>query len=266
LDYVRDVTAGAAVSGALLTAVVLLHIRIYDDSRKRLVELDKLKSEFYRNMHHEMKTPLTVIISYINVVEAMIDLDRMDTERMREKINGAQREIISLARLLENTIDLASAEVARYYMEPLDFADLLRKCSGVFRAKMQGDGNDLTLNIPDNLPRVLGNAELLRRVVYNLVGNACKHTKNGEITVGLRRTGDFLEASVRDTGEGIDPESLPHVWERGVTSNGTGYGLSIAKAIVEEIHGGVIGIESEPGKGTLVTFSLPVSAGGGVIR
>jgi signal transduction histidine kinase len=102
---------------------------------------------------------------------------------------------------------------------------------------------------------------MLLQVIYNIMGNASKHTQNGEITVSLNRAAGGLEAAIRDTGEGIAPEILPHVWERGVTSNGTGYGLSICKAFVEDIHGGRIRIESEPGKGTAVIFTLPLHSG-----
>jgi signal transduction histidine kinase len=99
---------------------------------------------------------------------------------------------------------------------------------------------------------------MLVQVIYNIMGNAAKHTRNGEIAVSLKQAAGGLETTIRDTGEGIAPEILPHVWERGVTRDGTGYGLSICKAFVEELHGGHIGIESEPGKGTAVTFTLPL--------
>jgi signal transduction histidine kinase len=143
-------------------------------------------------------------------------------------------------------------------MEPLDFAALLDAGAGAFRALLKKDGNSLVLRIPDGLPLLTGNRDMLKQVVNNLIFNAGKHTRGGEITVSLEQDGDSLVAAVADTGEGIDPDILPRIFERGVSGDGaTGYGLSICKTIVE-MHGGEIHIESDPGKGTTVRFSLPL--------
>jgi signal transduction histidine kinase len=104
---------------------------------------------------------------------------------------------------------------------------------------------------------------MLKQVVNNLIFNAGRHTKDGEVVVSLERAGDRLVAAVADTGEGIDADILPRIFERGVSGDGaTGYGLSICKAIVE-MHGGEICIESGVGAGTTVRFSLPLMKGGG---
>jgi signal transduction histidine kinase len=204
-----------------------------------------------------MKTPLTVISSDIQAADDMMDFS-MDKDYIREKLEHAQEEIIRLARMVENSLGLAAAQVGRRHMEPVDFAVLLRSNVEAFRPLLEKSGNNLSISIPDGLPKLAGNRDMLVQVVYNIMGNAAKHTRNGEIAVSLKQAAEGLEAVIRDTGEGIAPEILPHVWERGVTSNGTGYGLSICKAFVEEMHGGHIDIESEPGRGTAVTFTLPL--------
>ncbi|MDR1159000.1 MAG: HAMP domain-containing histidine kinase [Oscillospiraceae bacterium] len=256
-----EMISGIIVSSALLLMVILLYIRIYDNRQERLMELDKLKTEFYQDMHHEMKTPLNVISSDVQAADDMMDFS-MDKNYIREKLEHAQDEIIRLARMVENSLDLAAAQVGRRHMEPVDFAALLRTNAEAFRPLLERQGNTLSVQISDSLPKLTGNRDMLLQVIYNIMGNAAKHTRNGEITVSLNRAAaGGLEAAIRDTGEGIAPEILPHVWERGVTSNGTGYGLSICKAFVEDIHGGWIRIESKPGKGTAVTFALPLYNG-----
>jgi signal transduction histidine kinase len=98
-------------------------------------------------------------------------------------------------------------------------------------------------------------------VLANLLSNAADHTQDGHITLAAHLAGKYITVSVTDTGNGIEPEFLPNVFERGVSGRGgTGYGLYICKTVVEA-HGGTIEIESEPGKGTAVTFTVPVYGG-----
>ncbi|MDR1330408.1 MAG: HAMP domain-containing histidine kinase [Oscillospiraceae bacterium] len=260
LDALADIFVGIFAAGLILLTVVLLYIRIYNNRQERLLELDKLKTEFYQDMHHEMKTPLTVISSDIQTADDMMDFS-MDKDYIREKLEHAQEEIIRLARMVENSLDLASAQVGKSHMEPIDFAALLRTNAEAFRPLLEKNGNILSVNVPDGLPKLTGSRDMLVQVIYNIIENAAKYTRNGEIAVSLKRTGCGLETVIRDTGEGIAPELLPRVWERGVASRGTGYGLSICKTFVEEMHGGHIRIESEPGKGTVVTFTLPLYNG-----
>jgi signal transduction histidine kinase len=248
-----------------LAGIAFAHFGMYNrqqkqlaDANKRLSELDRTKTEFYQDMHHEMKTPLHVISTYIQNADDMLDFD-IDKMLIRNKLESAEREIVGLARLIEHSIDLTAAQIQRRQMEPLDFAALLRDKAGVFRALVERDGNRLMMDIPDGLPELTGNAGMLSQVIFNLMYNAHRHTKNGVITVSLGQEGNALTTSVRDTGEGIGAELLPRVFERGVSSAGTGYGLTISKTIIE-MHGGSIGIESEPGKGTAVTFTLPIKA------
>ena len=143
-------------------------------------------------------------------------------------------------------------------MEQLDFAALLRSVAGALRLLLKDNGNTLDLQIAEGLPKIMGNADMLGRILDNLLSNAARHTMNGEIAISLNREGAKLVTTVTDTGEGIAPGFLPHIFERGVSGGGTtGYGLSICKAIIET-HGGEIHIESEPGKGCTVRFTLPI--------
>ena len=232
-----------------------------EEEKERLEEMDKLKTEFYQDMHHEMKTPLHVINTDIQNADDMLDFD-IDKSVVQKRLESAQQEIVRLARMVENSLDLAAAYVNQKHMEQINFASLLRSKAGVFASLLEKNGNRLSLKIPDGLPQITGNADMLSQVIFNLMYNAHRHTQNGEITVSLsfekpEQSGGMLNAVIRDTGEGIAADILPSVFERGVSSNGTGYGLSICKTIIE-MHGGSIDIDSVFGTGTVVTFTLPV--------
>jgi two-component system, OmpR family, phosphate regulon sensor histidine kinase PhoR len=133
------------------------------------------------------------------------------------------------------------------------------------QARQRGDMIDLEL--PAELPVLHIDAARIEQVLLNLLQNALTFTpRGGRITLGAERRGDQVAIWVRDTGVGIAPEDLPHIFERfykadhARTGGGTGLGLAIAKHLVER-HGGQIGAISQPGQGTTVTFSLPLGAG-----
>ena len=257
LDYLADVIVGFSVTAFVLLAVVLLYIRIYDNRQNQLDELDRLRIEFFQNMNHEMKTPLAVIISDINNADDMLDYD-VDKAAMRASLEHAQEEIRRLARIVEYSLALAAAQEGKRHMEHVDYAALLAPSADAFRSLLKKDGNLLLMHIPDGFPKIMGNRDMLKQVINNLIFNASKHTKNGEIAVSLRLDNGNLITTIKDTGEGIAADMLSRIWERGVsTDETTGYGLSICKNAVE-IHGGEMWIESEPGIGTTARFSLPV--------
>jgi signal transduction histidine kinase len=259
--HMRSVITGIISVGLMLFLVVVLYMRIYNNRRKQLEEADKYKTEFYQNMHHDIRTPLNVINTDIQNAETKL-MYGVDKAMVQEKLQHAQQEILRLSRMIENSIDNAYAQVKNLYIEAFDYAALLREKISVFRTTIEKNESRLTMQIPENLPKLVGNADILTQVIVNIIMNAHNHTKNGEITVSLKQTGGNLITEIKDTGTGIPPDVLPHVFERGVSSDGTGYGLSISKTFIE-MHGGGIGIESEPGNGTAVTFSLPIKGKAG---
>jgi signal transduction histidine kinase len=147
----------------------------------------------------------------------------------------------------------------------VDFTALLKKSAEAFRITLQ-DKNHLRVDIATDLPDVFVEKDGFKQVVTNLLTNAAKHSQ-GDITLTARVKEKYITVKVSDNGEGIPPELLPKVFRRGISGKGgTGYGLYICKTIVEA-HGGTIEIESEtdggrlPGKGTTVTFTVPVYGG-----
>jgi signal transduction histidine kinase len=260
LDYLADVLTGVVIAGGLLILVVVLYIRIYNRHRDQLATLDRAKTEFYQNMNHDMRTPLTVISTFIGNADDMLD-HGVDTAEVKECLRQASNQIQEMARMVEYSLTVARVHESRWRKEPLDFAALLRSCAGTYQVLKADTGNALTLRVPDAMPMIQGNSDMLCRAVQNLLDNAFRHTRGGEIALSLERAGGFLVVTIADNGAGIDPGLLPRVFERGVSGGtDTGYGLAICKAVVES-HGGEIGITSEPGKGTTARFSLPIWRG-----
>jgi signal transduction histidine kinase len=159
--------------------------------------------------------------------------------------------------MADNALWLASTQENQERIEPLDIAELLTNSAEIYRAMIEKRGNTLNLKIPYSPPSVSGSADQLIQMMANLLTNANTHTEDGKINVELIVDSGEMRVIVTDTGTGISPELLPRIFARGVTgSDGAGIGLEICKNIIES-HGGTIGIESEPGKGTTVAFTLP---------
>jgi len=151
----------------------------------------------------------------------------------------------------------------------LDIAELLREGAETYRALLERQGNRLILNIPETLPPILGSTDILLHVLSNLLSNANRYTRNGDIMIsaeveeiknGSGEDTQVLKVKATDTGTGIAPEILPDVFRRGVSDAGTGLGLSICKSAIQA-HGGTIGVESIPGEGTIVWFTIPIYEG-----
>jgi signal transduction histidine kinase len=263
-SVMADIIAGFCVVSLALVLTVTLVFQMYGEQQRLLSEknaalerIDKLKTEFFQNINHDMKTPLTVISTFIGNADDMLD-HGVGTSEVKECLERAGEQIQNLANMVEYSLSSAAAQEGKWHMESLDFAALLRSCAGAFNIPLKKNGNTLSIQIPNGLPKIMGNKDTLERVIYNLLSNAARHTMNGEISVSLNREGGKLVTTVTDTGEGIDPAMLSRIFERGVPGRGTtGYGLSICKTIVET-HSGEISVESEPGRGMSARFTLPL--------
>jgi signal transduction histidine kinase len=143
-------------------------------------------------------------------------------------------------------------------MKDVHIDTLLTNSAEAYRTLLEKRGNKLNLAIADDMGSVYGNADQLIQVMVNLLSNANRHTKDGVIAVEAEPEGGCIKVAVTDNGSGISPDILPRVFERGVTgTESSGLGLEICKKIIES-HGGTIAAESEPGKGTTISFALPV--------
>jgi signal transduction histidine kinase len=217
---------------------------------------NRMKIKFFQNMSHDLKTPLTVISTDVMNAADMIDYG-IEIEKVSGKLEHAQNEIMRMSQIIDSTMKYAFMQDSTQDKKPFDMGLFLRESAEIYRALIERHGNNLKLNIPENLPPALGNTDTLLHVLSNLLNNANRHTRNGVISVSAEAVEADIRVTIRDSGTGIKPELLPEIWKRGVSDNGTGLGLPISREIIEA-HSGAIDIESEYGKGTVVIFTLPV--------
>ena len=262
-ELLADVMVGFVSVSAVLGTVLYIHFGLYADQQKKLDEqnhilesVSQAKTEFLSNTSHEMRTPLTVISVNIQTVADILEEmgENMNDGGAVELLQNAQREIMRLARMVGGTLTLAAMS-ENTDKKAVNFSTLLRSSAEMFSLHLQKRDNTLTLEIEEGL-NVFGNADLLSQVVANLLQNAAAHTQQGQVTLQAKKAGHEILVAVTDTGTGIEAELLLHVFERGVSTGGTGFGLYLCRTVVES-HGGRIWIESEPGNGTRVTLTLP---------
>jgi len=237
-----------------------------------LDRLNRMKTEVLQNLNHDLKTPLTVIATDVMNVADMLEFG-IDEDQMRRNLDNAEREIMRMSRMITGAVKNSSVQDNMQDMKPLDVIPLLNEVIETFNVLIERYGNTLTLEVQEPLPPVFGNADMLMHVLSNLLSNANRYTRNGSITISAGAESikpeeagagpvpnggrGFVTIFVKDTGSGVMPDLMPRVFERGVSDSGTGLGLSICKSAIEA-HGGTITINSEPGRGTVVAFTLPV--------
>jgi signal transduction histidine kinase len=266
-NYMIDAIVNLVFVGLALSVTLLQHLGMYNQQQKKLDEqnailesANRAKTEFLANASHEMRTPLTVTSVNVQVVMKMLEdmgEDISDPEA-RELLAGAQSEIMRLSRMVGGMLTLASMS-ENTDRQKLDYSALLHSGTEMLRLTLSERGNTLETNIENELI-VFGNADLLAQVLTNILQNVRAYTENCNVMLNAHKKGGEIIVTVRDTGMGIPPELLPNVFERGVSTDGTGFGLYLCKTVVES-HGGRIWIESEPGKGTAVFYILPVYEG-----
>jgi signal transduction histidine kinase len=235
-------------------------VRSFNTMAERLAIDERQRRDLLADVSHELRTPLAVIAGN---VEAMLDgVHPADAEHL----NGLLEETRVLTRLVEDlrTISLAEAGTLALHREPTDVDALIGEAVNGFRAEADRTGVAMEVDAPDDLPLADVDPVRIREVIGNLVSNALRHTPpGGAVRVAARAPGGrAIEIVVSDTGAGIEPTLLPHVFDRfakGAGSRGSGLGLAIARDLVEA-HGGTIDATSTSTTGTTIRFSLPVEA------
>lgn len=231
-----------------------------------LRQQDQKRRELIANIAHDLATPLTAIQGFS---EALAD-DLIPTAAARhETAQRIGREVQRLRRLVADIQQMSSLESGQTKLDlaPLDLHSLLDETLFVIEPECEEAGITLHNELSKNTPLVYADSDRVTQVLLNLLDNARRHTpRGGSITISATPTGRMLNVSVADTGVGIDAADLPHIFERFYradrsrtgTTGGSGLGLSIVKAIIVA-HGGTISAESTLGKGTRITFSLPLA-------
>jgi two-component system sensor histidine kinase BaeS len=234
--------------------------RTFNRMSSRLAEQDERRRTFLADVAHELRTPLSVIQAQLEAIEDGI------YPADREHLAPIEEQTQALEKLIDDvrTVALADAGALTMDRQPTDLDALIRDALAAFEPQAAAAGVALSIELPTSLPPVPLDALRIRQVMANLVGNALRHTPaGGQVTVGASVTGrpaSAVEVAVSDTGPGITPELMPHVFERfakGPGSTGTGLGLAIAHDLVAA-HGGSITAGSQPGAGTIMRFTLPL--------
>ena len=225
-----------------------------------LNRLNRMKTEFLQEMSHEMQNPLTVIATGIDYADDQVKTDG-DTTETQEALKIVRDETQRLGRMIRGMVRLAEMNVISESRKRLNFTQLLQEVGKSFQYEFQKLNNIIEVDISSDLPDVFVEKDKFKQVLTNLLTNAAKHTKNGQITLKALTDGAFIEVSISDNGEGISPQMMPNIFKRGVSSRGsTGYGLYICKTIIEA-HGGIIEIRSGQDIGTVVRFTVPIYGG-----
>ena len=231
---------------------------------------DALRRQMMADVSHELKTPLTAMRGYIETLrmpEVVLDADRRD-----RYFDTIDRETRRLDRIVKDLLDLARYEHGGVVLQRrvFDIERLFDNVAGRHEREAHTKGVAIRIDVDAQADQVVADPDRIEQAIENLVGNALRHTPaGGTITLSAAQADGVATLSVGDTGAGIAPEHLPHVFERfykvdtarAAESTGSGLGLSIARAIVER-HGGRLRVTSRPGH-TTFTLELPQSAGAG---
>lgn len=229
---------------------------------RQLAEATQSKLVFFTNVSHDLRTPLTLIAEPVEQLSEATNL----TPQQHSMMQIANKNVLILKRLINQILDFRKYENGKLdlHLSETDFAAAARDWAESFRPMARRRDIKLVVDIAPGLPHTLAvDTEKMERVFFNLMSNAFKHTPdNGTITFTCGATADTLTFSVSDTGEGIPPEELGHIFERfyqvdKIHPTGSGIGLSLVKAFIE-LHGGNITAASEPGRGTSFSITLPI--------
>ena len=255
---------------SLLAAQVSVAVRnaqAYEEERRRaeaLAQLDRAKTEFFSNVSHEFRTPLTLMLGptedLLNGVPGTLD------PAQREQLAVVHRNALRLQKLVNSLLDFSRIQAGRAEAayEPLDLSTYVAGLASAFRSACERAGIQLVVDCPPLPQPVYADRGMWEKIVFNLLSNALKHTFEGTIEVRLRAIGDEAELIVRDTGVGIPGSQLPHVFERfhrvpgmrARTHEGSGIGLALVQELVR-LHGGRIQVTSSEGHGTEFMVRVP---------
>jgi PAS domain S-box-containing protein len=227
----------------------------------------RLKDEFLATLSHELRTPLTAISGWLQILEL-----HRDAGRLERGLDAIQRNTTLLTRLIGDLVDVSRIVTGALTLEvqPTDMGRVVDAALDSVRQEVQIKQLEVVITTAPDLDPIAADPDRLQQVIRNLLSNAVKFTPpGGRISIAARREGAMVELSVADTGSGIRPEFLPHVFDRfsqqdgGKTRQhgGMGLGLAIVRHLVD-MHGGTVSVSSVEGEGTTFTVRLPSAVSG----
>jgi len=249
--------------GSVCGIVAVLH----DITREK--EISRMKNDFVSHVAHELKTPLASINAY---AEMLVDGEAQDVETANQFCSIIQTQAQRLNRLIDDILNISRIEsgLIKINKQPLSVAILLIDAVRMIDSYAAEKNITLHTQAPVIHDQALADKDMITQVIINLLSNAVKYTPSGgHIHAGVEvdETEEIVRVTVRDTGVGIPPEDIDHVFDKfyRVEKNkkqarGTGLGLNLVKQIVEKVHDGSVFVESTPGRGSTFGFTLPLAA------
>lgn len=235
---------------------------------ERLRELDEMKTEFVSMVSHDLRSPMATISGFADTLR--YNWDAFNDERKIQILERISRNTNQLARFVENILQVSQIESGKltYDIQDIDLRQVLQRVvdENTF-VSLDGDRPKIDVRMPEDLPPVRADEIRQWQIVTNLITNALKFSPAEEpVSLDVSRDGEFVMVSVRDSGFGIKQEDMGRLFKkfsrleqpRGQKIKGTGLGLYICKAMIEA-QGGAVWVESEPGRGTTFTYTVPVA-------
>jgi signal transduction histidine kinase len=253
--------------------IAIENVRLFDeiqDKNRQLQMASENKSQFVSSVSHELRTSLNAIIG---LTEMMVtNAARFGTEKALEPLQRVNRAGTHLLGLINQVLDLSKIEAGKLELSPESVAlvPMIDQVIGTARQLVEQSNNRLVVDAPEDLGTLTVDPMRLRQILLNLLSNACKFTKQGDVTLRVRRLANgqnWVELAVIDTGIGMTPEQLGKLFQEFSQAEastakkygGTGLGLAITRKLAR-LMGGDVTVASEPGKGSVFTVRLPGSA------
>jgi signal transduction histidine kinase len=230
---------------------------------QEVARVNQLRRQMTADIAHDLRTPLTVISGYI---ESMRDGVLKPTPQRLELIYSEIERLQNLVGDLR-MLSLADAGELSLHAAPTNPHALLDRAAALFRHQAEQQDVTIEVDAPEDLPEIRVDEDRLMQVMGNLICNALRYTpEGGKVTLAAQAIDGHVDLQVQDTGEGIDPDELPYIFDRfhradksrHTESGESGLGLAIVKALVES-HGGATSAESAPGQGTTIHLSFPAN-------
>ncbi|HEU4521812.1 MAG TPA: CHASE domain-containing protein, partial [Thermoanaerobaculia bacterium] len=280
------VTVATAAGGVIISFLLFALLRVLQRGRLRAEEIadtlreseaelqaaNRAKDEFLATLSHELRTPMTAIMGWSKLLG-----EELDDETRDVAIDAIQKSSATQSQLIEDLLDVSRITAGKMKLDPaaIELGPVIETAAGAVAPAAEGKGVTLDLDLPEKPVVVFGDPARLQQVVWNLLSNAVKFTpSDGKVAVRLRTEVDEALLDVIDSGEGIEPQFLPHVFERFRQADssttrsytGLGLGLAIVRHLVE-MHGGAVAAFSEgEHKGSRFTVRLPVLRTEAVVR
>jgi GAF domain-containing protein len=253
--------------------IAIENVRLFDEIRDKSHQLQlasEHKSQFVASMSHELRTPLNAIIGLTDML--VTNAARFGTEKAKEPLQRVHRAGTHLLGLINQVLDLSKIEAGKLELnaQTVQLAPLINEVIGTAGQLAEQNKNRLVVEVQENLGALTVDAMRLRQILLNLLSNACKFTKAGEVKLAARKVGNgssFVEFAVSDTGIGMSAEQQARLFEEFTQADattaqrfgGTGLGLAITRKLAR-MMGGDVTVTSEPGKGSVFTVRLPAGA------